>query len=392
MKNREEELDEVYKLLEKDLRLLGATAIEDKLQDKVPETIALLREAGIRFWMLTGDKFSTALTIANNCNLRPTGSRLVSVDGASEEEVKEALETQLAALKAEHYFVQGMMPARGKRGKELSKLLLDIRPPVNNPTRTATAELSASQRIRLGSLSTSEPVIGYTLIITGTALHYALQEENIEKLELLCLVARAVVCCRVTPKQKRLLVELVKRAGFLALAIGDGGNDVGMIQEAQVGVGIRGKEGLQAARTADYSVSFFRALQRLVLVHGRWSYYRTALVAQYSFYKSFLFCFLQVTLPSTANLVCDLHHLLADFSCNRLLMDFTLALLGFLYSTHYASRRTMPCFLFQLYFSLLTAISNPKRCSSALRSAPGRAVFGACHALTWRASSCRPII
>ena len=80
----------------------------------------------------------------------------------------------------------------------------------------------------------------------------------------------------------------------MTLAIGDGGNDVPMIQQAHIGVGIRGKEGLQASRAADYSISHFSALQRLVLVHGRYSYLRTALVAQYSFYKSFLFCCVQI--------------------------------------------------------------------------------------------------
>jgi len=96
----------------------------------------------------------------------------------------------------------------------------------------------------------------------------------------------------VTPAQKAQLVRLVRDAGHVALAIGDGGNDVSMIQEAQVGVGIRGKEGLQASRAADYQVAFFRALERLLLVHGHYSYYRTSVIAQYSFYKSFVFCFI----------------------------------------------------------------------------------------------------
>lgn len=110
----------------------------------------------------------------------------------------------------------------------------------------------------------------------------------------ICLSADSVICCRVTPKQKGQLVKLVKDAGHMTLAIGDGGNDVAMIQEAAVGVGIRGKEGLQASRASDYSVPFFRSLQRLLLVHGRYSYYRTCLLAQYSFYKSFYFCIMQI--------------------------------------------------------------------------------------------------
>jgi hypothetical protein len=134
---------------------------------------------------------------------------------------------------------------------------------------------------------------GYTVIVRGSTLHHALLHHR-KQFASVCLSADAVICCRVTPKQKAQLVKVVRDAGHMTLAIGDGGNDVVMIQEAHIGVGIRGKEGLQAARSSDYAVPFFRTLQRLVLVHGRYSYYRTALVAQYSFYKSFMFCFLQI--------------------------------------------------------------------------------------------------
>ncbi len=110
----------------------------------------------------------------------------------------------------------------------------------------------------------------------------------------LCMTCDSVIACRVTPAQKAQLVELVKKTGRMTLAIGDGGNDVSMIQKAHVGVGIRGKEGLQAARAADYAVSSFQSLQHLLFNHGRYSYMRTQLVAQYSFYKSFFFCMMQI--------------------------------------------------------------------------------------------------
>lgn len=134
----------------------------------------------------------------------------------------------------------------------------------------------------------------YTIIAKGHPTIRIALESCRDDFAKVCLSAKSVVCCRVTPKQKAELVRLVKDAGHLALAIGDGGNDVSMIQEAQVGVGIRGKEGLQASRASDYSVANFKSLERLLLVHGRFSYYRTSLVAQYSFYKSFVFCFMQI--------------------------------------------------------------------------------------------------
>jgi len=111
----------------------------------------------------------------------------------------------------------------------------------------------------------------------------------------LCIRAKTVICCRVTPQQKAQVVQLVKqRKKKVTLAIGDGGNDVGMIQMASVGVGISGREGLQASRAADYSFAKFKFLKRLILVHGRRSYKRTALIAQYSFYKSLLIAFIQI--------------------------------------------------------------------------------------------------
>lgn len=110
----------------------------------------------------------------------------------------------------------------------------------------------------------------------------------------LCLPAKSVICCRVTPAQKASVVALVKNQNYMTLAIGDGGNDVSMIQQAHVGVGIAGKEGLQAARAADYVLGKFYFLQRLMLVHGRYSVLRSAFVAQYCFYKSLFICFIQI--------------------------------------------------------------------------------------------------
>ena len=110
----------------------------------------------------------------------------------------------------------------------------------------------------------------------------------------LALSCGTVICCRCSPAQKASLVTLVRSRGLTTLAIGDGGNDVAMIQAADVGVGIAGREGQQAARAADFSFSRFRFLRRLLLVHGRRSYYRTSLVSQYTFYKSQLICFVQL--------------------------------------------------------------------------------------------------
>ncbi|KVH91595.1 Cation-transporting P-type ATPase, partial [Cynara cardunculus var. scolymus] len=156
-------------------------------------------------------------------------------------------------------------------------------------------------------------------VIDGWALEIALKYYRKAFTEL-AILSRTAICCRVTPSQKaqllsivnakhmkapcgaklirvgvlEILVELLKSCDYRTLAIGDGGNDVRMIQQADIGVGISGREGLQAARAADYSIGKFRFLKRLILVHGRYSYNRTAFLSQYSFYKSLLICFIQI--------------------------------------------------------------------------------------------------
>ncbi|KAG1370230.1 putative Phospholipid-transporting ATPase 2 [Cocos nucifera] len=240
--DREWKLAEVCQRLEHDLEILGVTAIEDRLQDGVPETIETLRKAGINFWMLTGDKQNTAIQIALLCNFissEPKG-QLLFINGKTEDEVVRSLE----------------------------RVLLTMR------------------------ITSSEPK-DLAFVVDGWALEVILKQYR-EAFTELAILSRTAICCRVTPSQKAQLVELLKSCDYRTLAIGDGGNDVRMIQQADIGVGISGREGLQAARAADYSIGKFRFLKRLILVHGRYSYNRTAFLSQYSFYKSLVICFIQI--------------------------------------------------------------------------------------------------
>lgn len=240
--DREWRLAEVCQKLEHNLDVLGVSAIEDRLQDGVPETIETLRNAGINFWMLTGDKQNTAIQIALLCNFispEPKG-QLLLISGKTEDEVSRSLE----------------------------RVLLTMR------------------------ITSSEPK-DVAFVVDGWALEIALKHYRKPFTEL-AILSRTAICCRVTPSQKAQLVELLKSCDYRTLAIGDGGNDVRMIQQADIGVGISGREGMQAARAADYSIGRFRFLKRLILVHGRYSYNRTAFLSQYSFYKSLLLCFIQI--------------------------------------------------------------------------------------------------
>ncbi|KAG4384523.1 hypothetical protein GLYMA_13G295100v4 [Glycine max] len=222
--DREWRVAEVCQRVEHDLEILGVTAIEDRLQDGVPETIKTLRKAGINFWMLTGDKQNTAIQIALSCNFispEPKG-QLLLIDGKTEEEVCRSLERVLRTMR----------------------------------------------------ITTSEPK-DVAFVVDGWALEIALTHYRKAFTEL-AVLSRTAICCRVTPSQKAQLVQILKSCDYRTLAIGDGGNDVRMIQQADIGVGISGREGLQAARAADYSIGKFRFLKRLILVHGRYSYNRVS--------------------------------------------------------------------------------------------------------------------
>ncbi|KAJ5669043.1 phospholipid-transporting ATPase [Penicillium macrosclerotiorum] len=234
--NRAEELDKAAELIERDFYLLGATAIEDRLQDGVPDTIHTLQTAGIKIWVLTGDRQETAINIGMSCKLISEDMSLVVINKESTEETRQALQKNLEEAKV------------------------------------------------LAGQHDAEPL---ALVIDGKSLTFAL-EKDLEKLFLdLAVMCKAVICCRVSPLQKALVVKLVKRhKKSLLLAIGDGANDVSMIQAAHVGVGISGVEGLQAARSADVAIGQFRFLRKLLLVHGSWSYSRISRVILYSFYKN----------------------------------------------------------------------------------------------------------
>ena len=127
------------------------------------------------------------------------------------------------------------------------------------------------------------------------SLVFAGAERSKEKFLAIGKRCKTVICARVTPLQKALVVRLVRRSlkSAITLAIGDGANDVSMIQEAHVGVGIMGKEGTQAVRASDYAFGEFRFLQRLLNVHGRFSYLRMANLILFSFYKNFVFITIQ---------------------------------------------------------------------------------------------------
>ncbi|KIJ29370.1 hypothetical protein M422DRAFT_76759 [Sphaerobolus stellatus SS14] len=250
LRDREEKIDQVSSEIEKNLHLLGATSIEDKLQDGVPETIADLKCAGIKVWVLTGDKLETAI-----------------------DQILEAVgqffpESDIIQKVCEKGF-QVTIPEKIER-PDLTR----------NPT--GLLEL-------VGNDNGDRPG-RYILVVDRVALGNALHDPfNKELLLQLAVKCEAAICCRVSPLQKALVVRLVKDGlKCMTLAIGDGANDVSMIQAADVGVGIRGEGGLQAVNSSDYAIAQFRFLKRLILVHGHWSYARNGTVIINFFYKNII--------------------------------------------------------------------------------------------------------
>uniref|UniRef100_A0A3B3ZU39 Phospholipid-transporting ATPase n=1 Tax=Periophthalmus magnuspinnatus TaxID=409849 RepID=A0A3B3ZU39_9GOBI len=257
IENREDQLAALYEEIEQDLKLLGVTAIEDKLQDGVPETIARLNLADIKIWMLTGDKL-TAINIGYSCNmLQDDMSEVFIISENTLLEVQQKLSTK------EH--IVG-----------LSRV-------------SSATDVKSDIQLYPDSVFEEAIIAEYALVITGDSLAHALDPGlRLVLLDVACL-CKTVICCRVTPLQKAQVVELVKtHKKAVTLAIGDGANDVSMIK-AHIGVGISGQEGMQAVLSSDYSFAQFRYLQRLLLVHGRWSYFRMCNFLRYFFYKNFSF-------------------------------------------------------------------------------------------------------
>ncbi|XP_058721859.1 phospholipid-transporting ATPase 1-like [Vicia villosa] len=220
--------------VENNVCILGASAIEDKLQHGVPEAIESLRAAGIKVWVLTGDKQETAVSI-------------------------------------------------GFSSKLLTRSMTQIIISSNNKASCRKSLKDALERSRkLDAVSTQ-----IALIIDGGSLVHILDTDHEEELFQLASLCSVVLCCRVAPLQKAGIVSLVKkRTSDMTLAIGDGANDVSMIQMADVGVGISGQEGRQAVMSSDFAMGQFRFLVPLLLVHGHWNYQRLGYMILYNFYRN----------------------------------------------------------------------------------------------------------
>lgn len=270
LEGREDKVAAVSAEIETDLDFVATTAVEDKLQDKVPETIKFMREAGVKLWVLTGDKRETAENIGYSANLLNREMEVVHIKGTTSEEIRKQLSDTL--------------------DRHIADDDEDLR--VSQSLGRTSSLINMTRRMSMSRRKVDEKEVG--IIIDGGSLHFAIEDHS-QLLMALSDHLKVVICCRVTPLQKALVVRLVREERqSTTLAIGDGGNDVSMIQEAHIGVGIFGKEGTQAARSADYAIGEFKHLLRLTALHGRFCGVRTAGMINLSFYKNIFFTLTQV--------------------------------------------------------------------------------------------------
>ncbi|KAF7132165.1 hypothetical protein RHSIM_Rhsim09G0116600 [Rhododendron simsii] len=244
--DREKKLDEVAELIEKNLVLIGCTAIEDRLQEGVPSCIETLSRAGIKIWILTGDKMETAINIAYACKLINNDMRQFTMSSENDDirEVESRGDQQVIV----DNMIEAMKNKLTKFHEEANKV----------------------------------PAQKLALVIDGKCLMYALDPRLRVMLLNLALNCHSVICCRVSPLQKAQVTSLVKKgARRITLSIGDGVNDVSMIQAAHIGVGISGLEGTQAVMASDFAISQFRFLTDLLLV------------VTFFFYKNLIFSLTQ---------------------------------------------------------------------------------------------------
>ncbi|GMF25581.1 unnamed protein product [Phytophthora fragariaefolia] len=372
---RENAIDPLMNEIERDLILLGVTAVQDKLQAGVPATLRLLQETNIKVWTLTGDKMETAVNIgyasallSHNMDVQQIGGDDFTSIAAALKELSQRCDQDAASSHLSPFMASlSTTSSKADGGRGVRRHIRDskrrarirqnsflgsakaaineffFRAPAKHKRkqkrrghryrRTSKTSSAYSQTAMYSSVATdaeyadkftsgdeslydvgidaddeaihtaeygslagsmhgggNRPTVQkLALVIDGQALEFALHPQ-LRKLfyQVTRQCASAVICCRVSPKQKAEIVEFVREfePDSVTLAIGDGANDVAMIQSAHIGVGISGQEGAQAVNASDYALAQFRFLQRLLFVHGRWAYRRVSKLMSYMLYKN----------------------------------------------------------------------------------------------------------
>ena len=329
IQNKQKLIEILYDIIENNLTLIGGTVVEDKLQDKVPETIRELRSAGIKIWVLTGDKLDTAESIGHSCNLLSKEQKLFTlkvISGDDESVVKQDPYPEMIQFLIEFQkFIDGLVNKYNLDIKYTKRYQFEDQIDNNyfenhynedyynyNIDQLSDMSQSNSQSGSSNSSYSIKPDIidfetfmdlkeknilePFSIIIEAPILAGLFKDEEWTTNFLrIAYHSNTVICCRVSPSQKSQVIKKLKEydKNAVTLAIGDGGNDVSMIMEANVGIGIYGEEGMSAAQASDFALGEFKLLKRLLFIHGRTNLYRISKMILYFFYKNFVFTLVQ---------------------------------------------------------------------------------------------------
>ncbi|CRG94269.1 P-type ATPase, putative [Plasmodium gallinaceum] len=334
---KEEYLQKFYDEAENNLVIIGCTGIDDKLQDDVPQVIQDLRDAGMTICVLTGDKLETAINIGHSINIlnkqtynavftetdpdllleqinihekNTNAANLLNVD--HETKWWNSVNWENLNLDIRSETILNFMKTNFHASIEKSLISSNL---LNMKDNNSFISLAKQEKVFNSFLESSESFVPndlekmklkekvhysqFSITITGEALDVIMKNKILKiKFYTLARSASTLIACRVTPKQKSLLVK--ENSAFnprgTSLAIGDGANDVGMILMANVGVGIAGKEGLQAARSSDFTISEFKYLKKLLFVHGRESLRRNSFLVYFCIFRNVSFCLCSMVL------------------------------------------------------------------------------------------------
>ena len=302
--NRTKIIELSYDAIEKHFELLGATIVEDKLQEEVPQTIQQLKTAKIKFWVLTGDRMNTAVNIGYSCNLISNKQQIFKLKLEKDKNINGDYE---AHEQINNFFNEFNLFLK-KLAIKYNIIIEDASPKglqnifknnikdgdSNSNSFDSDNQINLNLYKLLEKKKYNEP---YCIIIEAPILITLFQDEiQTDKFLSICYNSNSVICCRVSPFQKSQIVQKMKQfdRDSVTLAIGDGGNDVSMIMEADVGIGIKGEEGLSAAKASDFSIGEFKLLKRLLFFHGRTNLNRISHMILYFFYKNIIFTIAQL--------------------------------------------------------------------------------------------------
>ena len=274
------------------------------MQDKVPETIKEIKSAGIKFWVLTGDKMSTAENIGFSCNLISKQQQIFKLNCIDNDMERIKYDSYKEIMKFFGEFQKYLQFLAKKYNYERLNSIISkssgIRHDRTSYKEDASSNLSTTYAINFElfkSLKNKNYIEPYSIIIEAPILIGLFRdEEQTEKFLSICYNAESVVCCRVSPFQKSQIVQKMKQydTSAVTLAIGDGGNDVSMIMEANIGIGIIGEEGMSAANASDFAIGEFKLIKRLLFYQGRTNLNRISKLILYFFYKNIIFTVAQL--------------------------------------------------------------------------------------------------